>query len=129
MTAPVDVALVGAFGRMGLEIARAAASFPGVRITAALEHSDCPALGQDLGLASGIPKMGVLIGSDLSEGIAKADVVVDLSRREATIEIATIAASKGKALICGTTGLRKNEIFALKEASRIDLNGEKKEAS
>ncbi len=38
MTDPVAVALVGAFGRMGLEIAKTAASFPGVRITAALER-------------------------------------------------------------------------------------------
>ena len=45
MNAPVAVALVGASGRMGLEITRAATSFPGVRIAAALERGDCPALG------------------------------------------------------------------------------------
>ncbi len=118
MTVPVAVALVGAFGRMGLEIARAASAFPGVRIVAALERGDCPALGKDLGLASGISKMGLPIGSNLSEGIGKADVVVDLSLREATIEVAAAAASEGKALVCGTTGLGKDEISALEEASR-----------
>lgn len=118
MTAPVAVALVGAFGRMGLEIARAAASFPGCTITAALEHGDCPGLGKDLGLVSGIPKMDVLIGSNLSKGLGGADVIIDLSLREATIEVANVAASKGKALICGTTGLHRNDISALEEASK-----------
>jgi 4-hydroxy-tetrahydrodipicolinate reductase len=114
--APVRLALVGALGRMGLEIARAAAGRDDLRVAAAIERPGHPELGADLAARAGAGAPGVKVGADLAAGIAAADVVVDLSHPSTAAGVAAAAAAAGAPLLCGTTGLDDAAIAAIDRA-------------
>jgi 4-hydroxy-tetrahydrodipicolinate reductase len=78
---PVKVIICGAKGRMGRTLIACVQSDP------------------ELQLVTGIDQ-----GDDLAKVIARADVLVDFSVREATGAIAKLAAEHKKALVIGTTG-------------------------
>jgi len=115
--APVRLGLVGALGRMGLEIARAAGARDDVRIAAAVERRDHPGQGADLGASAGLERSGVIVGWDLEACAAAADVVVDLSHAAAAAGVAAAAAAAGKALLCGSTGLDAAALAAIDRAA------------
>jgi len=114
---PVRACLVGALGRMGLEIARAAAQREDIAVASAVEREGHPGLGTDLGAAAGSGANGVAVTSDLAAAISRADVVIDLSHRDAAAAVAVAAASAKRALLCGTTGLDAAALAALERAS------------
>jgi len=114
----VRICLVGALGRMGLEIARAASSRKDLAVTAAVEREGHPGLGADLGEASGAGPSGVAVTSDIAAAMVGADVVVDISHRDATARVAGAAARAGKPLVCGTTGLGDEALAAIDSASK-----------
>jgi 4-hydroxy-tetrahydrodipicolinate reductase len=99
-----NVAIFGAAGRMGGVLIRCAERFPGVRITAAIERSDSPAVGRDAGAVAGIREMGIAITADAG-ALALADVGVDFTFHEAVPGHATLAVRLGRAMVIGTTGL------------------------
>ena len=113
--AAVRLGLVGALGRMGLEIARAAAKRDDLRVAAAIERPDHPDLGADLSARAGAGPAGVIVGADLALG--GVDVVVDLSHPAAAAAVAAAAAAAGQALLCGTTGLDGAAIAAIDRAA------------
>ena len=105
MTDIAAIALVGAGGKMGREIARASMGRRDLRITAALEHPSSDVLGKDAGEVAGIGSIGVTITSDMTSAFGKADVVIDLSMAEATRGVIESAMVSETPLVCGTTGL------------------------
>ena len=76
---------------------------PDCVLVGALERPGSPALGQDaaafLGQASGI-----VIADELSGGLAAADVLIDFTRPEATLEHVRACGERGVQLVIGTTG-------------------------
>jgi 4-hydroxy-tetrahydrodipicolinate reductase len=58
-------------------------------------------------------------GDDLSKVIARADVVVDFSVREATAAVAKLAADHGKAIVIGTTGHGDAEKAAVRALAKV----------
>lgn len=61
-------------------------------------------------------------GDDLRTVIAAADAVIDFSAHHATLEVATLCASHGKALVIGTTGHspeEKTQLLALQDRIAI----------
>ena len=117
MTAPIRLGLVGALGRMGLEIARGAAGRADLRVAAAIERADHPELGADLASRAGAGPAGVIVGADLSSGLGGVDVVVDLSHPSAAAAVANAASAAGAALLCGTTGLPEDALSAFERAA------------
>jgi len=115
--AAIRLGLVGALGRMGLEIARAAARRQDLRVAAAIERADHPDLGADLARLAGSGPAGVIVGADLARGVAGVDVVIDLSHPAAAARTADAAAAAGKALLCGTTGLDEAALAAIDRAA------------
>jgi 4-hydroxy-tetrahydrodipicolinate reductase len=113
----VRACLVGALGRMGLEIARAAAGRRDIVVASAVERPGHPGLGSDLGAAAGIGASGVAVGSDLAAAISSADVVIDLSHRDTAAAVAGAAAAAKKALVCGTTGLEEAAVAEIERAA------------
>lgn len=77
---PLQIALVGARGRMGQAIAAAAAQL-------------------DAAIAWPLD-----VGDDLSAGIQKADAVIDFSAHSTTAEVIRLAVAHRKPLVIGTTG-------------------------
>ncbi len=119
---PITIALVGAAGRMGLEITRAAAKRNDLAIGAAVEGTGSPELGRDLGELSGIGTLGVPVVDNPLKAFSQVDVVVDLSVAAATQRIVEAALATNTALVCGTTGLDDSILSLIDDAAgRIPL--------
>ena len=103
MNPPRRIAVAGASGRMGRMLIEAVIASPDCVLVGALERPGSPALGQDaaafLGQASGI-----VIADELGAGLAAADVLIDFTRPEATLEHVRACGERGVQLVIGTTG-------------------------
>ena len=122
MAAPRKVLIVGAGGRMGLAMARLIAqrAVPGLELVAAVDRAGAPLLGQDAGVAAGVPALGVVLGADLAAGLAaRPDVAVDFSSPSATAATAAQVAAAGVPWVVGTTGLGAAEQAAVAQAAKM----------
>lgn len=97
----IKVGVIGAAGRMGTALVSACQNNEQVQLTAAIEHVDSPALGNDAGLLLGATT-GVMIGKDLAD--ADFDVLIDFTAPEATLANVDYCQKNGKKLVIGTTG-------------------------
>ena len=112
------ICLVGAAGRMGLEIVRAAAASGAAKVVSAVENEQSPLLGKDVGELAGIGPLGTPITSMLADCAAACDVIVDLSLPIATTSVIQAALTAEKPLVCGTTGLTSAVLLRFDEAAR-----------
>jgi len=100
----MNVAIVGAAGRMGGRLIHAVVEAEGLTLTAAVERPGHPQIGMDAGLVAGAGDLGVKIGDDLARGMAAADVLIDFTFPEVTLANADICARLGKQMVIGSTG-------------------------
>jgi len=96
--------LLGATGRMGHAIIRAAAQFPDIAITGAVASGASAHLGRDAGELAGSDALGVAITRDLPAALKDADVVIDFTSALATAEHLRACRQAGKPLLMGSTG-------------------------
>ena len=61
MSQSIRLAVHGAAGRMGRRVVALACESPDFELDAAIEGSQCPLLGQDSGIVSGIGSTNVLL--------------------------------------------------------------------
>lgn len=113
----VRLVVVGAAGRMGRMLVKAACDTPGVRLAAALERPGSEALGADAGVLAGAGALGVAISDDARAAFAQADAVVDFTSPAATRAFADLAAEFGLVHVVGTTGLGEEDFAALRRAA------------
>ncbi len=92
------VAIIGAAGRMGRELCRAALETEGFELAGGTVEPGAPELGADLGELCGFGKAGVAATEDPPED---AGVLIEFTTPEATVE----HLSYGKPHVIGTTGL------------------------
>jgi 4-hydroxy-tetrahydrodipicolinate reductase len=111
MSAPRQVGVVGAMGRMGERVRAAITAEPSLRLAAALEARGHPALGREIA-------PGVVLGDDPKQALAGCDVAIDFTVPAATIATLRIAADAGVAYVTGTTGLGDDERAELLELAR-----------
>jgi len=109
--ASTRVAIIGAAGRMGRELCRAALETGGIELVGGTEGSGSPALGADLGELCGAGRIGVAATEDPPD---EAEVLVEFTIPEAT----TQHLSYGKTHVIGTTGLSGEQHAKLEEAAR-----------
>ena len=100
----IRAVIIGASGRMGDALLRAAPTFPQLIVTGAIAGAGSLALGRDAGQVAGIGRANLLITSDLPAALTAADVAIDFSNCGATRS--TLQACRGarKPLLLGTTG-------------------------
>jgi 4-hydroxy-tetrahydrodipicolinate reductase len=99
----LNVAIAGSSGRMGRMLLEAVLADPQARLVGALDVPASPALGQDATAALG-RSSGVLITSDLHQGLAGADVLIDFTRPEGTLAHLAVCRELGVRAVIGTTG-------------------------
>ena len=116
--ADMRLVVVGAAGRMGQALIRAIHQTSGVKLVAAIESQDSPALAQDAGVLAGVGKTGIAITTDALAAFAEADGVLDFTIPAATVEFAALAAQARIVHVIGTTGLSPNDMSKLKAAAR-----------
>jgi 4-hydroxy-tetrahydrodipicolinate reductase len=112
------IGVVGAAGRMGRLLVRLAATTPGYRLAGGSDRKGAADIGKDLGQLAGIEPVNLALGEDASKVFAAADAVLDFTVPEASLAHAKLAASSGKALIVGTTGIDAAGQKVLAEAGR-----------
>jgi 4-hydroxy-tetrahydrodipicolinate reductase len=112
----INLAIAGASGRMGRAIIRQSTETTGVKVTAAMERTGSPNLGQDAGLCAGIEEIGVKIADTLD--LQGFDVMLDFTTPKATMEHAKLCSNSGKALMTGTTGLTSEQKQQLQEIAK-----------
>lgn len=86
------VIITGSKGRMGLALAACAKNFRALEVAGRIDQGD-----------------------DLAAVIGNGDVVIDFSAHSATVEVARLCASHGKALVIGTTGHTDTDTFEIKK--------------
>jgi len=113
----VRVAIAGAGGRMGRALLEASGLDKDVTLAAALDASGCAWLGRDA-TTLGARSACITVGCDIPAALAAADVLIDFTRPEGTVEFAKACRASRRAMVVGTTGLSAAQVEALREAAR-----------
>ncbi len=100
----MKLAVMGAAGRMGRELLRAAAAAPGCSISGAVEAPGSPHIGTDAGTLIGLEPIGIHVSSDASSVIAASDGILDFTTPAASAAFARMAADGRKVHVIGSTG-------------------------
>ena len=115
----INIAVIGAAGRMGRRIIANAVESGNFTVTGAVEWDGCPLLGQDAGTVAGVQALGVNICASLEEvfASAKVDAVIDFATSGA-VECAKVAVANNAAFVCGVTAMSSEERAELKELGK-----------
>ena len=116
--AEFKIAVMGAAGRMGRELARAVAAQPDCRLAGGIEAAGSAAVGADLGLLAGLPANGIKVTDDALALIAQVDAILDFTVPKATVEFAGLADNARIVHVIGTTGLGPEHEAAINAAAR-----------
>jgi 4-hydroxy-tetrahydrodipicolinate reductase len=115
--APLRIAIAGASGRMGRMLIEAVLQSGDCQLAGALDVPGSPALGQDATAFLGRTS-GVAIVSDLRQGLANAQVLIDFTRPEGTIAHLQACRELGVKLVIGTTGFSEEQKAQIAEAAQ-----------
>jgi 4-hydroxy-tetrahydrodipicolinate reductase len=107
----------GANGKMGRRICALTEQDSNLELVGAIEYSESPEIGNDIGVVCGIGKKNIQIISDLESIIGKGEVIIEFSTPDATLSHLRIAAENKKAMVIGTTGLNEDDIEQIKKMS------------
>ncbi|CEM37411.1 unnamed protein product [Vitrella brassicaformis CCMP3155] len=107
----IKVLINGAAGRMGRRLCCLAAEDEHMQLVGGLERVESPSIGKSLKELEPLLQCGddIRLHSNLSDVSPQPDVIVDFSAPAASMKLAEEAASKGIALVIGTTGLTEEE--------------------
>lgn len=112
MTHPLTrVAIIGAAGRMGRELCRAAIASEGVELAGGTVEPGAADLGADLGELCGAGRIGVTATEEPPED---AEVLIEFTTPEATVG----HLSYGRPHVIGTTGLSDEQLARVEEAAK-----------
>jgi 4-hydroxy-tetrahydrodipicolinate reductase len=117
----IKLCVVGAAGRMGQMLVRQIANHPDCTLVAATERAG-NVIGKDAGELAGVGKLNVAITDDAEAAIAASQAVIDFTTPVATLRHAEIAATRGVAMVIGTTGMEaRHDADIAKAATRIAI--------
>jgi len=105
------IAVVGAAGRMGREVVRAALEDESFELAGGVVEPEAPELGADLGELCSYGKAGVAATAAPPED---ADVLVEFTTPDATVE----HLAYGRPVVIGTTGLSDEQLTRVEEAAK-----------
>jgi 4-hydroxy-tetrahydrodipicolinate reductase len=113
----IRVAIVGAAGRMGLNLIQACALTEGLELTVAIERVGSSSLGKKSSVLAGCEGAGVEVTDNLLAAIEQFDVLIDFTRPEPTLEHIAICRQHGKKMVIGTTGFTAEQKEVIAEAA------------
>ncbi len=105
------IAVVGAAGRMGREVVRAALEDDSFELAGGVVEPGAPELGSDLGELCGAGRIGVAVTENPPQ---EAGALIEFTTPEATVE----HLSYGLPHVMGTTGLSEEQIAEVEAAAR-----------
>ncbi|MGB4497312.1 MAG: 4-hydroxy-tetrahydrodipicolinate reductase [Methylococcaceae bacterium] len=107
------IAVVGATGRMGLCLMKAAFLNDKTELSVAIARAESDAIGKDAGVLAGIGTLNLSVDNNLSEKLNDFDVLIDFTRPDISMKYIEICRQAGKKIVIGTTGyneFQKSEI-------------------
>lgn len=114
----MNVAIIGAAGRMGTRLIHAVCETHGLTLSGAVERDGHPQLGMDAGLIAGAGNLNVPMTSNLDAAVAAADVLIDFTFPEVTLGNLAVCARHGKMLVSGSTGFTPEQKQQVEEFAR-----------
>ena len=111
----IGIAIHGAAGRMGQRLIALGSQDEEVKLTAAIESSSHPQVGQDAGLAAGIGELGLSFSPEWGQGT---EVVIDFSVPAGAESITRECLERKTPLVLATTGLSDAQKGLVEQASR-----------
>jgi 4-hydroxy-tetrahydrodipicolinate reductase len=105
--APIPTVLIGATGRMGVNILRELPQYAGLKLCGAVASEGSRAIGEDAAARLGLPPLGVRIGSTLPPLLRGAGLAIDFSSARAAPATLAACVAAGVPLLLGTTGLAR----------------------
>jgi 4-hydroxy-tetrahydrodipicolinate reductase len=105
------VAVVGAAGRMGREVVRAALEDDSFELAGGVVEPEAPELGADLGELCGWGRSGVVATEDPPD---EAEALIEFTEPKATVE----HLAYGRPVVIGTTGLSEEQLARVEEAAK-----------
>ena len=114
----IRIAVVGASGRMGLCLIKAAELDTRTTLSIATSRSGSLAIGKDAGELAGIGTLNIKIIDDVASAIDHFDVLIDFTRPDASMEFIEICRQAGKKIIIGTTGFSEPQKNLITKAAK-----------
>ena len=116
---PLNTVIIGAAGRMGRALIRAAAEIPNeLRVCGAVASTTSDALGKDAGELAGVGRLDVRVTDDLAAALARAEIVIDFSQPHTTRSNLMVCRAARKPLLIGTTGYPAELTSVFDEAAK-----------
>jgi 4-hydroxy-tetrahydrodipicolinate reductase len=115
--APHRIAIAGASGRMGRMLIEAVMQAADAQLAGALDIAGSPQIASDAAAFLGKPA-GVLITDDINQGLKNAQVLIDFTRPEGTMQHLAACRRLGVQLVIGTTGFSDTQKAEIQAASR-----------
>lgn len=114
----VSIAVAGAQGRVGRMLIESIIASPRhYKLAGALVHpEETSSIGQDAAYFLG-KKSGVVITSSIEDALKEAEVLIDFTAAQATLNHLKFACSKNIKMVIGTTGFSSQEKEKIKSAS------------
>lgn len=113
----LKVVIAGCSGRMGQALLDGVFSDPELTLHAALDRADSPQIGRDAGEQFG-KVSGVKISHNLESALKGADVLVDFTRPEPSLQYLAACQTAGVSMVIGTTGFSAAEKSLIESASK-----------
>lgn len=112
----IRICVAGALGRMGKRIIELASLDPELEVVGAFDLPEYA--GKTITIsASESSTKEIVLGKEPKEEIAKADVLIDFTRPDASANNAKIASELSRGIVIGTTGLSPEQESILKSCS------------
>ena len=112
------IAVVGATGRMGINLIKAAVLAEKASLAAAVSRPGNIAIGKDAGELAGIGTVGVPVVSDLAAEMAGFDVLIDFTRPDISMTYIEMCRNAGKKIVIGTTGYTDMQKASIADAAK-----------
>ncbi|MBE3085601.1 MAG: 4-hydroxy-tetrahydrodipicolinate reductase [Bacteroidetes bacterium] len=114
----IKAIVTGAGGRMGGRIISLISMMEEIKVVAAVEVAGHPIIGRDVGQGLGLGRTGVLACDKLTSCIEQADVVIDFTNHEASLNYLKIAGEENCAIVIGSTGFTAVEMKKVRELAK-----------
>jgi 4-hydroxy-tetrahydrodipicolinate reductase len=114
----INLAVLGATGRMGRAILGCVAESRDFRLTGAVTEIGDPALGRDAGEFAGLAACGVPLTDDRAQALHRARVAIDFTLPAALDANLRSCLQSGTPVVVGTTGLSATQESLLEQAAR-----------
>lgn len=112
------IAVVGASGRMGLSLIKAAALADKAELSVAVSRPDSLSVGKDAGELAGVSPLAVKVVGDLASVVDQFDVLIDFTRPEPSMDYIEVCRAAGKSVVIGTTGYNEAQKALIAEAAK-----------